>query len=379
MRNDGDHGPERLALDEAHIEQLHRGRVADAVVEVLSERGYPAVTVADIAARATMSSRTFYRLYDNKAAAFAEVHHRLRKRAHRRMRAAMACHEEPRDQVCAALQAVLACVDEHPAWGRAFVADGPASDGSAEPLYLATIQGWLDEAADLLPEPRDMTRAEQGAAVCGILRARLATGGRPASDLLPALSRLVVGERLDALPATADRAAPPAPELTWDALVQALLDHDAAKLAALQQEAEAALDGRRRGDAARTAPRDEAELAGLAHAAAVGRVGGVAGVLALAGHGTGDGLPSRQALRCLRYVAAHPGTSGRGVLHGLGFRNESQVSRLLSGLAGRGLVNGSHARGGPRAWTATAAGEQLLRSLALPGATEDPAPELDPA
>src|SRR5919112_835485 len=85
---------------------------------VVAERGYAATTVADVATRAVMSSRTFYRLYENKADAFAEVHQRLQQRACERMLAAMRPHDEPRAKLCAALKAVLSLVDEHPHWAR---------------------------------------------------------------------------------------------------------------------------------------------------------------------------------------------------------------------------------------------------------------------
>lgn len=358
------------APTQEQVDLLHRARVADALIEVLCERGYSAATVNDIAARAVMSSRTFYRLYDNKADAFADVHERLRARACVRMRAAMRHHADPLDQICAALVAVLDCVDEHPRWGRAFVADGPAADGAASPLYLATIQGWLEAVSALLPDPGDMTRVEQGAAVCGILRARLDGGDRPASQLLPVLTQVLLGERVERVAeASLDGSITDAPPLTWDALVQAVLDHDVEVLAAMARAGAGDGDG-----GGEDGDDDEARqrLAAIAQAAAVGRHGGAGAVLALLGHRSGDGLPSRQALRCMRYVAVHPGTSGRGVLRGLGFRNESQVSRLLSGLAARGLITGTRPLGGARAWTVTPAGASLLRAIGLADEPDEP-------
>jgi hypothetical protein len=299
-------------------------------------------------------------LYDNKADAFAEVHQRLRERACDRMQAAMEQHADPRAKLCAALRAVLSLVDERPTWARTFMADVPTDgDGAGAPQYLMAIQGWLEAVADLLPAQLDMTPMEQGAAVCGIVRARLVDDTRPATELLPALSQVLLGERVDGvLERPLDSTPTAAVELTWDALVRALVAHDDDALAAVQRQAEASLhDGG--GEA------HPAELAAMHEAAAVGRHGGPAAVLALIGHGSAEGLPSRQSLRCLRFIATHPGTSGRGVLQGLGFRNESQVSRLLGGLATRGLAEGTGTVGGPRSWTLTAAGEALLRNFEL--------------
>src|ERR687890_612790 len=111
----------QFPLSAEHIEALHRARVADAFVEVVAERGYASTTVAEVTTRAVMSSRTFYRLYENKADAFAEVHTRLQERACERMQAAMQRHERGEEKLCAALKAVLGLVDEHPEWARTFM------------------------------------------------------------------------------------------------------------------------------------------------------------------------------------------------------------------------------------------------------------------
>jgi AcrR family transcriptional regulator len=51
-------------------EHAQRARIFDALAELCAEKGYPAVTVSDIVARAHTSRRTFYALFRDKEACF---------------------------------------------------------------------------------------------------------------------------------------------------------------------------------------------------------------------------------------------------------------------------------------------------------------------
>jgi AcrR family transcriptional regulator len=61
-------GPHGLTREQVQASQ--RQRVLDAVLDVVGERGYAAVTVADITAAAGVSRTTFYELFRNKLDAF---------------------------------------------------------------------------------------------------------------------------------------------------------------------------------------------------------------------------------------------------------------------------------------------------------------------
>lgn len=64
-------GPGRPAEEVADHQQ---GRIRASLLEIVAERGYPAITVRGVAARAGVSTRSFYQHYPNKDACFLSVH-----------------------------------------------------------------------------------------------------------------------------------------------------------------------------------------------------------------------------------------------------------------------------------------------------------------
>ena len=86
------------------------------------------------------------------------------------------------------------------------------------------------------------------------------------------------------------------------------------------------------------------------------------------GHKSGYGrptpvrLPSLLGGRALRYLAEHPGSSGRAVGRGLGIRHDSQTWALLHRFERGGLL-AKEPNGTASAWTLTKKGYQLLREL----------------
>src|SRR5215218_6805837 len=61
-------GPHHLARDEVMASQ--RGRMLDAMAQVVAEKGYGAATVADVIERAGVSRKTFYEHFRDKEACF---------------------------------------------------------------------------------------------------------------------------------------------------------------------------------------------------------------------------------------------------------------------------------------------------------------------
>jgi len=78
--------------------------------------------------------------------------------------------------------------------------------------------------------------------------------------------------------------------------------------------------------------------------------------------GTAGRLPSRLGVSALRYLAEHPGSSGREVKHGLEIRHDSQAWTLLKRLERDGLAQ-QQPNGSSSAWTLTGRGQRVLRSL----------------
>src|SRR5450755_1830932 len=61
---------ERGALAGAEVEDIQRARILSAMVEVASEAGYVGAAVAPVVARAGVSRRTFYELFDGREDCF---------------------------------------------------------------------------------------------------------------------------------------------------------------------------------------------------------------------------------------------------------------------------------------------------------------------
>jgi len=67
-------------------------------------------------------------------------------------------------------------------------------------------------------------------------------------------------------------------------------------------------------------------------------------------------------VRALRYLAEHPGASGRAVGRGLGIRHDSQTWALLHRFERDGLL-AKERNGIASAWSLTQQGHQLLQDL----------------
>lgn len=77
---------------------------------------------------------------------------------------------------------------------------------------------------------------------------------------------------------------------------------------------------------------------------------------------------STRARECLVFLAGHPGASNGEVAAALGVEHASQISRLLSRLAGEGLLVGrSQGAGRRNVWRLSERGHEVLRELAEHG------------
>ena len=78
----------------------------------------------------------------------------------------------------------------------------------------------------------------------------------------------------------------------------------------------------------------------------------------------GDGPPgiSETDMLYLRYVAAHPGSSGEQIRRGLAVSHLSQVNRTLQRLEGHGVVEREPGHGRANAWGLTGAGITAMRA-----------------
>jgi AcrR family transcriptional regulator len=308
----------RHSLPREQVEGIQRARIVSAMVEVASEQGFLGAAVGRVVARAGVSRRTFYELFDSREKCFLAAFDWGVEQVSAQMTGAYARESSWRDGVRAALASLLAFLDCEPQLARVCVVEALG----AGTLVLERRARVLQELADALgadaprargssPEPTPLLTAE---AVIGgafsVVHTRLSLGGdAPLTDLLGQLMALI------ALPYLGARAA--GEELT----------RPAPELPAPPRRPSG------RGASRRILERLNMRL-------------------------------TYRTVRCLLFVAEHPGASNRAVALGAEIADEGQASKLLTRLAGMDLlVKGPHEPGHANAWRLSPYGEEVLRAL----------------
>ena len=172
-----------------------RGRLAQAALTLYAEQGFEQTTVAEIAARAGLTERTFFRHFADKREVLfygTDMARELLVRAVADAPAAAA----PLDAVGAALEAVGARIQENPERARArdAIVSANADLRERELIKLATlasaVAGALRDRG--VPEPAASLAAETGVAVFKVAFARWIS--EPGQPDLPGIFRESVDE-----------------------------------------------------------------------------------------------------------------------------------------------------------------------------------------
>jgi AcrR family transcriptional regulator/DNA-binding MarR family transcriptional regulator len=314
--------PSRGGFPRAQVTEIQRSRLLAAAVGTIEELGYERATVARITGRAGVSRRTFYELFSNREECLAAVLDDVVDAVRGEIVAAGVDRLAWRERVRRGLWAILSFLDREPALARVCVVQalrgGPALLERREEI-LARLAGVVDEGrfegargAECTP----LTAEGLVGAAFTIVYARLLRGERgPLTDLLGELMGMIV------------------------------LPYQGAAAARREQA--------RSAPAARAdAPRTSTEAA----PAVADPLGGVTMRL------------TYRTARVLEGIAEHPGASNRQVSEYGGVEDQGQVSKLLRRLASLGLLSNAgpgHLKGEPNAWTLTAKGEQVARSIRL--------------
>jgi AcrR family transcriptional regulator len=297
----------------AQVTEVQRARMLAAAVAVVGELGYEKMSVARVTARAGVSRRTFYDLFDDREecflAAFVEVVGRAR---------VLACEaavgeREWRGRVRAGLAALLAFFESEPLTGRVIVVDA-----------LKAGPAVLEERTRLVEE------------LIGVVDgARVQVRGR--REVAPLTAEGVVGAVLAVVHARlSGRGEGSLSELTNPLMAMIVLPY----LGAAAAEAELVRPVPARSRARKKPARDP--LGGL------------------------DMRLTYRTLRVLAAVAASPGASNRAVAEWAEVSDQGQISKLLARLENLGLIHNSgvgHLRGEPNAWELTARGLEVEYAL----------------
>jgi AcrR family transcriptional regulator len=309
--------------------QEQRGRIKQALVEVLAERGFAGATVGLVVGRAGVSTRTFYQCFDGLEecliAVMDSVMEQIVALSSRELEAAGRWQEGIRS----ALAAVLSYLDRQPEPARVCLvetlAGGPVVLAHRERLIEAFRLPVIERIEREVPGVPSLAAEGVLSSVFGILHAHIVTEKPgPFIELLGPLMGLIMAPYLGALGMGREIE-------QGDALARAILNGDS-----------------------RWSPPAAASRQGTEHDAAP-----AAALFPTVGSAT-----ARHLRECLLFLAEHPDSSNREVGLGIDLVHQSQVSKLLAHLLREGLATKrSEGQGKRNAWRLTPSGEQIARAL----------------
>jgi AcrR family transcriptional regulator len=338
----------------AEAQAFHRrARIVDATVREIAEHGYEQAAVRAIAERAGVSLRAFYSTFEGKEDALIWAYDVAAAYAIPQILRALQAERDWERGAAAALGAYLAILDCDRDWAVACLRDVPAAGErvrAARDAVRAPVLKAL-ETQGAQPQPvgvATMLTAIDAITVDGLRHA-------PDQPLLARkreLTAFALAPFVDAPDAVVPRTAPAIRPSSPPDEIEALLNEDPLSPAALElvvQEAASMRDGptlwrvivavRRRRDSIGEVLGDRLEQLALD---ALGRAWFFG--LAL------DQPEESSDARYLRFVAAHPGSSGAEVQRGLGVRHLSQVNRKLRRLEVEGYVRRESGPGPANRW-----------------------------
>jgi AcrR family transcriptional regulator len=295
----------------SQVTDLQRARLVAALIEVVQEDGYTALTVGTVIARARVSRKTFYGIFANREEAFLAAFTQTTDRL--RLLTTQAYAEQPdwRSGIRSALQQLLMFMDDEPGLAcmclvEALGAGERVLDARAELLTEAARAIDTGRAVAAKHDPPPLTAEAVVGGALAILHNRFAReDGASASELSGALMSTIV------LPYLGTRAA------------RAELSRSSGQLASNGGSSE--LDPAPEGD----------PLKGL------------------------NIRVTYRTVRTLTTIGRNPGASNREVAEGAGISDQGQISKLLNRLARVDLIENrgeGQPKGGSNSWHLTARG-----------------------
>lgn len=303
--------PERSSRED--VRESQRMRILSAAVDVACERGVEAATVSDIVARARVSRRTFYEIFEDRSDCLLVAIEHAVGLASERALAACEGHDRWVDRMRAGLLALLRFLDEEPELARLCVVES----AGAGALVQACRRAALDRLALAVDEGRAAARREPP----------------------PLTAEGVVGGALGVIHKRLLRQDPGALVELLNPLMSIIV-HPYLGGAAAQAELQRPAVGAggppaRRGTAMNPLKALNTRL-------------------------------TYRTMRVLAAVAAQPGLNNGEVGERAGVSDQGQISKMLARLSGVGLIENvgeGQPRGAANEWRLTSQGRQLERAM----------------
>ncbi|MGH2912689.1 MAG: TetR/AcrR family transcriptional regulator, partial [Solirubrobacteraceae bacterium] len=316
--------PGRDAMSRGEVDDIQRARIVSAMVAVAAERGYAGASVAPVVARAGISRRTFYEMFDGREECFLAAFEWGVGEARRVVVEACASLRTWRERVRHGLAALLLLFDSEPELARVCVVEALG----AGKLVLARRVEIMDELTAALdaeaPRPR-------GGGPAPVLTAEGVVGGAAS----------VIHARLLAQAEAKDSGVGSVAltQLHGQLMAMIALPYLGARAAGEELTSEAPEVHLRR------APHTDSERGRLLERL--------------------DMRLTYRTVRCLLFIGEHPCSSNREIAFGAEVADEGQTSKLLSRLSRLGLVANTRPRGPgySNCWTLTSHGEQVLSAV----------------
>jgi len=135
--------PGQEPLSRRFISQHQRARIIDALTREAAEKGYPAVTVADVVKRAGIARKTFYENFSSKEECFLAAQELAMSTALERVVEAAGTFESWPRQVRAGLAAFLDYVAAEPALGRTCMVEALSAGPAAVKYHEESQQAFV--------------------------------------------------------------------------------------------------------------------------------------------------------------------------------------------------------------------------------------------
>lgn len=186
--------PGREPLPREFIVRHQRARIIAALVEVIAEKSYREVTVADIVKRAGVARNTFYENFSSKEACFLAAQETAMSTALERVVEAAGVHEGWPQRISAGLAAFVDYVAAEPALARLAMVEALAAGPASVKCYEESQQAFISLfrlGRDVSRFGADLPETMEEAIVGGvfwIIHQRLALAGEiSVPELLPEL------------------------------------------------------------------------------------------------------------------------------------------------------------------------------------------------